>query len=484
MTAAFQADPTEPEARDSELGIPNNTPLRRPFAQPRQVLTWVVLKQDRIRAQLTDLSLSGLGVLIDRRTLPTPPERGADIEVIISRKQETYSVKGLVAYSRDHLWGKSPALKAGVRMHRQILTTQRAYRTALLAPYFECSSSIRPQMTCSDPFYFNEQLYFQVNGFTQEGVDVSTSIRNSTLLPGQPLRLDLYIPGRGVFQVDTQVEDFCWATRTKKIHYFLRYRGVERQILEAISEYLILFSRGVTTKKLRDTKFPVGSLSRTIQFEFEPLSIDNTKREGLVSGPLGTPIWGAPSLQRQEFKVSTRGVQCKLGSLTAARAEIYTRRTREEPSKFAILGYRFEDLPVQEEVLELTNFVMSSEFRLSDFLMPFLQHLVRVAFQDELRFLLIEADTRLIPVLARIGFVRGPQVRQCKTEDTEPLKWVLASLDVKSALMGHLDQVDAVIWKKVFSDLNNYLSETGGEDGITTGYSVKGTPRVIKKLEK
>ena len=442
--------------------IEDRTPrnlIRRELEIGERVRSWLVYGNSRVRVKLIDISLGGLGAVTIDTSREIKFQVSDVIQVLFIRGEERYSISGEVVHVKQSSYHGKDSHQVGIQLKRDFVKDLATYQKRVGRPIVQCKTYIRPQISCDDPFYFLEHLYFQINGFSASGIDVVSSIRNNSLLPGQPLSSQLFVPGRGVFRLKAEVSNFIYRANSKRLHVFFKYKDLDKKMLEAVSEYLILFGSNITPKLLRSIGFPIGDLARAVQVTFQELSTRRILDEGMIRGVLGVPTLTRPNFDNQRFKSVTKGVLCKLGPHSVARAEFGFVGSDLSKSKFLKIGHELPKRIQKKGHLEITNFFISPHALLSDFFMHFIQHAVRIAAQNGSSYVVVEAAQQLTPILKKIGFrPSGSSIRH-KTREGRMVIFDLFDVKVENVLRNFEERVEPTIWEKVYKELNHFLAK-------------------------
>lgn len=478
------------EAKDitSYAGSPfQRTLQRRELDLGDRVRCWVVFGKNRVRIKLVDISLSGLGVVTTDPSRDIKFEEGDDVFILFVRGDDKYQVHGEVVHIRRSSSDRQRMCQVGIRLERNFLHSFEEYQRKVNKTILTCKTYIRPQIGCDDPFYFLEHLYFQINGFSSHGIDVVSSIRNCSLLPGQPLHMQLFVPGRGAFRLVAKVSEFLYRANSKRLHMFFEYQNVDKKMLEAISEYLLLFAEKVTTNRLRGIGFPIGDLARAIQVSFDSLTPRKVIQEGLARGVLGIPTMPQPNFDDAEFAAQTKGIICKIGPGVAARADLTFVLEKQDRSKFRDMGHKIPKRIEGKRHVEITNFFISPKVVLSDFFMNFVQHTIRIAAQKQVQYVLVEAAQQLAPIIEKIGFRATGSTTKHFTKSGREVVFELYDVRVENVLRNFDERVEPQIWNRVYSELNEFLAKPSPyEHGQARPYFVNQDElkRNSKKQEK
>ena len=186
-----------------KLQLPKRKDRRRNIYLGEQVLCCLHFDELETHVNIIDLSSRGLAVVETQKKGSLPCVEGQ--EVFLEFKKGTnhpFRVKGIVGSVTQVTFNRIPYERIGIAFSIRACKNVDEYLNAVPDTIVPCRSVVRPQASCLDPFFFDELVLFQVNGFSPHGVDLLVSARCKTVLPHQPIAIDFYIPGRGRFLVD------------------------------------------------------------------------------------------------------------------------------------------------------------------------------------------------------------------------------------------------------------------------------------------
>ena len=431
-----------------ELKLPKRSFNRRSIYMGENVFCWLKTNEGTVRTEVIDLSSRGTAVIKQKKPVINLRKGMVVTAEFNHNNPMRFEVKGKITNITNVRYGGKDHQRIGIHFAMHTCADIEEFAANIKLPTFPAKSYIRPQVSCVDPFFFNEVILFQLLSFTKEGMVLVVSARNKTILPHQPLELEVYLPGHGLFYVPSRCSDLFCETSENRYRIYVTYEAPLKEFLDAISEYLVMFSGGLTPKRLRKAGFTMGNMAGAIAIHYPNNStIEEPKLRSSVISP---PARGART-SKPDF---TRVVRCKLGPLVAAQLGLLFVEGDSARSRFVQDGHKVKDPVIKGRHVELIDFFAHDEASLVDFLIPLLTHVVRIAFQAQMRFLVIEASAPILAVLRKLGF-RDMDSRVRK--GNQGTLWHLMVLDVSKAISNEGAFLPGKLWTKVYRDLSKYL---------------------------
>lgn len=410
--------------------------------------------------ELVDISPKGLALLCTQATTERALKDGwqqKNVRLHFNRQSFKFSVDGKIVNRSTMTIRGQKYQRYGVQFEHQICQTYEQFDQALEQNLVLCKSYVRPQATCWDPFFFQEAIYFHVHGFTPEGMDVVVSSRWKSILPQQPLELEVYIPGHGLFKVSVCNQNLIYQSPSlDRFRIYLRYQNAPLGFQEAVSEYLLTMNEEATPAKLRLAGFRLGQISQAFELRYGAA-------EQMVNDPaqVGSSALAMPdvaSIGRQDrFKKRGRYLLGKVGRHQALSVRLLFFEDHETDSELTSLGYRLPQAVQASRFIEVSQLLLSHEVGLSDIFIPLMRHIIRVAAQSQMKYVLLESDVSLKKILELIGFTpHGPRLSRLN-EDMEELSFQLMILDVNATLSNQQHFLEGHVWRKVYQGLSDFL---------------------------
>lgn len=417
---------------------------RRILYLGENVLCTIIRGSESSQAELVDLSPKGAAIVNRKGKYLLALEVGDRVILEFKKNEPICVVHGLVANTGKMVIQGQEHIRIGIQFNIQIHTYYNEFTTALPGQLLLCQSYIRPQLYCYDSFFFQEMVLFQVNGFTHAGIDVVVSSRWKSIIPGQRLALYAHIPGRGNFQIYCKNSlHYYHSPWRDRFRIFLEYEQASRDYLMAVSEYLLMMNHKVTPRLLREAQFAVGPFENACHLEKTSFSTEAYPSDRFTSSNIAMPH--IEPIDTRNLPIS-RQVCCKLGCHKIA----YFCLVFIEPGEL----YFGDSLPKESSdtrSIWLTNFLVSSDAKISDFLVPMMKHIIRITVQSESHYLYLEVkSTKMIKILKLLGFTSKPSKQR---------KFQLMALDIRRIFSKREMQIGSDAWNKIYKELSLFLEE-------------------------
>lgn len=401
------------------------------------------------KAEIIDMSCKGLALAIPKSNMRLDPIVGQKVELeffspkIDLKKKQSYSINGTISHCASMVLGKKNYLRVGIQFHLQKYSQRADFLASIPHIFYETATAIRPQASCKDAFFYEEHLFFDMHAITSQGCELRFSTQIKSILPGQKLQLDVFIPGRGIYFV--QVKN---SQRLLQIHehyiIYVEFENTSQEFKEALSEYLVNSSKNFSPNLIRKDAFHLGNLDHITTVQQQDLSIEEIKQEFLEPKYFGTQLEAdakSPSFQGRHFV-------CKIGPHCVASFGIHF-NGEEHPSLFVKSGHQ---LPEENPHAEFVYFLCNQKASLVDYFVLMIKQVIRIVAQNKIRYLYLEAQSEMIEVLKRLGFIETPSHidHQGKTHR-------LMQCDVKELLSSQQKILPQRIWLKLYKNLADYL---------------------------
>ena len=415
---------------------------RRAIYIGEKVPVQVEWKNHRVSVDLFDLSPTGTSFLYEEKSL----EMKEELKIRFHRDtQMEYAVPGKIAHKTEQkIQGKSHT-RYGVQFEAQYASSVEA----LLAEQskdrcFLYKSPLRPHVFAYDPFFFQETLFFTVQGVFASGLLLGISTRCKSILPHSVLSLSSQVPGRSEFVVKGTVQPrFCF---NRNMQFFIfTYDHPPVELLHAISEHIVLFGADAIPQALRQGGFQVGKLDHAFHLMYTKISPDLGRKSQFSSAFLGTkePTWEAHQ------RVATRSLLCKLGPHVVGCMGLHFVKAGERAWLEEERGH--ESLPAwikKSQYIEIIDFYMNDNAKLVDFFLSLLKQVVRIGAQSQSHVLLIECAPSFKNVLVRVGF-----------EEVAAHQTHVMALPLEKLLQKDKKIVGDAVWNQMYRDLMIYLAK-------------------------
>ena len=438
------------------LQLPKRSEKRRAVYLGEHIRCTLIGSNWKTQVDVVDLSHRGTAVVDVKAAKALASRAGEKVQLVFRSGQKgSYTVKGEIVNQVPVRLGDKSYARFGVRFHHQNLASIDAYRAELPKSYTPCKGYVRPQAYARDPFFYDEVILFQVNGFTNDGIELIVSARCKSLIPGQVVVIAIHLPGRGTFNVQVENSELFFRGRgDNRYRIYATFRDPPADFLHAVAEHLVMFGPDVTPKGLRKLGFAVGNLANAIEVNHASLGDDFFENHGFVVTELASPT-GMPVKRRAH----SRRFTCKLGPHVVASCQLVFVEGKHKRSALVAAGYELPDKLLTAGHVELVDLLVSREAALVDYLIPLLQQIVRVTAQSQSEYILVECSAKIIEVLKKIGFQPLAKTKDRPKKSGERERRHLMVLAVQKVIANNPSVLPLNIWDKIYKRLFDYLQK-------------------------
>jgi hypothetical protein len=410
---------------------------------------------------VTDLSPAGASVAIPALGRKAAIEVGAHAELVLRMGSLSPSVvlrAVVVSVSSGRASGK-PVLRLGLSFvalqDGGLGTSER--RQGLRFP---CSDFLVPSGWCEHPWIYQEKILFRILEFGNGSLTLEVSARNQVLLKGLEVDAWLSFPGQMPLACKLQ---FLRVQATKgarhRVRVVARFVSLSAEVGQAVATYCMMVNPAVSLADLRRAGYFAGSLGSVVVCDYANTE-DDMKQISSLRGELDA------------FDKFSRQIVCKVGGKVVACARLVFNGGKRERSAFSASAILPSAL-WKAGFLEVSRWVVQSDFENTDVPLELLRFVVRVGFHSHERYLLMECDDRFLPDFLGMGAQKlnlRVSKEQAKSGATNIVRWDCHAL--KAGWGGDTSQ-----WAQAFGPVLRTLSKRGS-------LSVSSRARVRMALER
>ncbi len=341
------------------------------------------------KADVYDLSTNGIGVLPreEIQGLDTPGTR-VTIQFGTSKKIEATLQK-----ATQVKFSGSLRIKLGFQLSGE------HFDPAKNLEKFECQSSM-PMAYCDDPVAFNRTMVFNVTYFTSATMGLVTKDEDSGLYVGFCLDLKLMMPVRGEFALIGEVVSIVRRNDSVLVHCVLV--NASGQLQNAISEFLLMTTKGLTVKKLRTSGFKVNAIEKAYLFRYAntPAQMDAILRLRLKAAQKEGRWVGETDHEklRDNWDRHARQIICEVNGEIVCAARIVYNSGLKERSEHVSYNVDIPQWLWEAGFVEASRVCTDPDFRGSDMFFLTIQHLSKIVTQSGYGYLLLNCEDSLVPV--------------------------------------------------------------------------------------
>jgi hypothetical protein len=273
---------------------------------------------------------------------------------------------------------------------------------------------------------------------------LETSVRNKVLLPGMVLNVFLAFPGQPVLECAVDVIAVAQASSAKgRFRLSVRFSAINAELGQAVASYCLMVDSSATLAALHNAGFVLARAG-------EVALVDYVHSESDVTQVLN--LRGC----FDEFDDMARQVMCKIGVTVVGCARLLFHGGRRKSSSLASRAL----LPAElwsDGFLELSGFVVRSEWLQSDVVDEIVRFLLRVAFQSSARWLVAECSSELRARCVAMG--AQDLKRQVASSSSSAEVLSLVRWDVKAIKAGWGG--NAAQWTNSFGPIVKHMAQRG-----------------------
>lgn len=345
---------------------------------------------------------------------------------------------------------KNQLFRIGLKFLAKTYNKIEDFYQCIKSPTILCKSAIRPQAYCPDPFFYNEKVYFKVEGFSHKGVVLTTSKRCKSILPKHQFQLDIFIPGAKLFTLEAKNSDFFYHSSSNILTLFIEISSPPESYTKAITEYLLLFTPDTTPGYLRQIGFSIQNLQESISVHHQSLGDNILSDQNFKISDLFQSI--EPSIF-QRIKSKSKPLSLKIGSQLAVNLQL----TYLDQNGIEVVFTNHQDLDetFAEECIFAHSLYESPYIKASDYLFSLITHLARITIQSSYKNLIIKTHPQWVTTLAKLGFKEINIQSKLLNHNTDQSQFMC--LQAKQTILNKNKVIESGVWDKVYKSLYQYF---------------------------
>ncbi|MFW7380420.1 MAG: PilZ domain-containing protein [Oligoflexus sp.] len=409
------------------------------------------------KVEIIDISPYGLAFVNRSFRVELPLKVGDQLELNFEKKEGSFSVFANITSSGLISIQNKKRQRFGVKFELQNWSTYEAFDQGLAKPLFLAKTYIRPQLTCKDSFFFNELVLFQVNGFTADGIDVVTSSRWKSIIPGQILQMDLFVPGFGLFQISCRNSRHIYrSTKLNRFRLYLEYEKKHPKLEQAICEYLLIMNNTANPRSLRQAGFQLHAIEQACHFQYPLKVLPQLNPTEFSSSICCMPDFTARTTAEQ-FQTRSRKIVGKIGAEELAFFRLVFFEENTQLSELQNSGFQIPAEYLMASRLEMTHLLLHANVQITDIFLAMMKHAIRIAAQSKSKYLLLDCRPMMKNVLQSIGFIAVSKKMMRIDEYGESHESIVMALEVNLRLLNRHYEIETNIWNQFYKDLGEYL---------------------------
>lgn len=399
------------------------------------------------------LSPLGIELVAPSKTVPFEKGDSIDLEVVVVGQRSFY--EGLIV---DIVETRGDQSIYGLRLSRQE-ESNSGPRERRQSNRWICSEEFLPGAVSPVPGRFDEFMHFKVRDISQDGLQLSTSLRNKFLLQGMRLPLSVSFPMGSVVQINVTVirvglQRFGAEDRLVLGTKFDQISDLSRKVL---GQYLIQFSNAESLDAVRSAGFSPESVASGTTLYY--LKSEKDYRDVLSlrlsanrhAGHLGNITQAADTGDMNDMR----------GRILVAKRNdkvIGTARFRfpqiDEPLEYETYIQWPSSLPRRDEVIEVSRLATDRGFRASDLLAAMFKYACSTCITPERPWLVMSCMAKYCPFYEKIGF-RKTGLSYNDPHWSQPLHIMIT--DSYGTIKGQ--NVNPIYWNLIWKDVASFMAQ-------------------------
>lgn len=385
-----------------------------------------------------------------------PFKIGEFLDITVSFRNQTVAFFAVVVSDSPSSVGKR---LIGMRWLENESTPQ-AGQTRRETKRWICSTNFLPTAVAPNPVMFNDLLLFRVADVSKTGARLITSMRNKFILPNMAFEGTFTFPMIGSTSGRFRVKwtDLVSMNGKQELALGVELDRPTRELSRLMGEYVLQFGDAATVKDIRESGLVVKSTGRAID-----ISYMRTEKEY-------HEVMELRQIAYQMYKTDGGEIP-ELSDIFDSRARIIMARHRNkvvgstriiyhelnDALEQAQYGKLPDNLPRNDEMVEMTRNCTHPDYRSSDLLYEILRHALIAVIQAKRRFVMSSSPDHLLPFYLKMGMKDLNIVTSPKS--CPELKLHVLIGDLQNCLKGV--NVNPFMWSFVYEDLLKYAVEIG-----------------------
>jgi GNAT superfamily N-acetyltransferase len=258
------------------------------------------------------------------------------------------------------------------------------------------------------PWFFRESLSFRVAEVGAGGITLRTTHPSPTLLPRAELDVDLHLGFVAVARARGRLTGVRWQDADGALEVGIAWIDPSRELLKALSRYLLAGDETLTPKALRAAGLAVGGLERAVAYDYATSSADYDEIFALrlqAHQAEGHLTETSIDDMRSPFDAHARHLTCRFGGrIVGYLRVIFVDRDPARSQYVALGGHEVPPWLWEAGFVEGGAGATHPDFQRAGLYVPLMQHLFRVAVQSGHRYVLGACPDELLGMYREMGF--------------------------------------------------------------------------------
>jgi predicted GNAT family N-acyltransferase len=411
-----------------------------------------------ISAQIADISIHGLGLIIEKSSLAnTTLSAGAIIEVlpeldpIQKAPTSTSPLHYQIVYLQELQSGDLDCVKVGLMQIEDKTKTRENRRHAR----HRAPPTVKTFVTFEHPLFPLRQVYGELTTISPFGISITSSLRNGDLLPNQSVRLTMNFPLSGILRCYARINGVSISKDGDFAILNFVISSNLREFQEKAVESILMSPNAPTIRELRAQGFAIHQGSAAISFEYKS---DQQDLHDIASLRMRAMHHQGELLNVQDplklidsYDQFSRHIIARVnGRLIASTRLIYNNghSTRVEHS---IYGVKLPDWLWEAGFVECGRLVTDPDYRGADLFLNMMRFIGKTILTSGYRYMISSCTTKLERVYLRSGCRKIGSFRI----EGDPNEWSLLVVDFENTSKGI--GVNPITWNILQRPMVDYL---------------------------
>lgn len=322
-----------------------------------------------------------------------------------------------------------------------------------------CSDQFYPTAVASNPAKFNDFIYFKVRDISFGGFKLYTSLRNKFIIPGLVLDCIVNFPMVAQIRMKISVKNVRVELENGRevLAVGVTFDASNREINQTVGSYVAQFGSSASLKEIQGQGFDVFNISDSVTYSYVKSreEFDEVLKLRYLAYREAGKVDDSKTYQDMSdvFDSKSRIVigTYKGEVVSTARLIFHQLGERMEQESFVTWP---QELPRQDEVVEIMRACTHPDFRGSDLLLGMFKFMAVTVAQAKKRWIVICATDEMVQFYKKIGFKSLGLSYEHKTLNNKLHHVMIANFI--DGLTGKT--VSPIYWNLVWRDSTRYLA--------------------------
>lgn len=428
-------------------------PGRRDIYLSERFRSWLNFESEIIPANFISLSKNGMAVAVrpGKDKIDFTLGSHVDLKVSLSSKT-TFAFRATIRNNKKFVSGGQSYIRLGLETSHEIFAKD-SFKSKTDKDLFLLDGKINPICTGKSALFFNENIIFNIVGFTASGILVEPIGHKKFLLPNLPIDLKITIPGAKPHKIKAKVTSTIVEKPLEGVSsaFYLSFTEANPSLLQDVGAFILTMTSMQEPPKITDGGFPLPYLDAHLDFDYGKVDLAFKDRHDFRNSPIAMECAGLIEGKKN------RGIHILLNQKIIAGASVnfITQKDFNQSVLFNI-GGKMDSKEATQNFVEIYNLFFDPSIPINCFFVPLLRHCIRIAMESGSKYLIIVCENSAKLVLEKVGF------RQFHQYSFDNMLLNGMKLVLNPAIHNHLSSdIDLPVWNHIFGDLQLHLIDRG-----------------------